>query len=202
MRLLAFALAAACLYLILRPSEQDAADTADAQASGAFGTDGQADTSILENVLNTASSAVRSTFGGWRPPAKYATAIQQAEDANGIPRDVLARLLYQECHWREDIITGRTTSPVGAVGIAQFMPATAAERGLNPLDPLASIAEAGKYLAWLYRRHGNWTEALAAYNWGTGNVARKGLAQAPAETRNYYAQILGDVNAANGTAWA
>lgn len=190
MRLITFALAATCIYLLLRPR-----DLADGQEGGFLP---DLSTFDPESIVNEAIGAVRATVGAWRPPAKYAAAIMQAEDANSIPRDVLARLLFQECRWREDIITGRTRSPVGAIGIAQFMPATAAERGLNPLDPYASIAEAGRYLAWLRARHNSWAEALAAYNWGTGNVARKGLARAPQETRDYFSQILADVNDANG----
>lgn len=195
MRWLTFTLAAACIYLALRPPREG-----EESLLGGW----MPDLSTLEpeTIVNEISGAVRSTLGAWRPPAKYAAHIMQAEDDNGIPRDMLARLLFQESRYRDDIITGRTRSPVGAVGIAQFMPATAAERGLNPLDPYASIAEAGRYLAWLRARHGNWSEALAAYNWGTGNVSRKGLSNAPRETRNYYSQILADVNAANGTGWA
>lgn len=199
MRLLIFILAGACIYLALRPRAEGEGDSLD--LGGAVG--GVLDLSSFEpeSIVNEITAAARAVVGNWRPPAKYAQAIMQAEDDNGIPRDILARLLYQESHWREDIITGRKRSSVGAVGIAQFMPATAAERGLNPLDPYASIAEAGRYLAWLRTRHSNWTEAVAAYNWGTGNVARKGLVNAPLETRNYFTEILGDVNASNGTGW-
>lgn len=203
MRLLTFTLAAVCIYLLLRPREgaqQDAGgwmpDLTDINIAPIEAPP------VLETIMNTVTSTVRNALEIWRPPAKYAAAIATAEDANGIPRDMLARLLWQESRYRDDIITGRVRSPVGAVGIAQFMPATAAERNLNPLDPIASIAEAGRYLAWLRTRHNSWAEALAAYNWGTGNVARKGLANAPRETRNYYGKILADVNAANGTAWA
>ena len=126
-------------------------------------------------------------------PTQYREAISQAETANGLPPQMLARLLYQESHYRPDIISGAKASPVGALGIAQFMPATAKDLGLNPLDPLASIAAAGKYLGGLYKQTGGWDKALAAYNWGVGNVRRKGLAMAPAETRNYYKQILADI---------
>lgn len=153
---------------------------------------------ILEEVMNTTTSM----FGLWRPPAKYADLIRQAEQRHGIPADMLARLLYQESRYREDIITGRVRSPVGAMGIAQFMPATAAEMRIDPLNPAQAIDAAGRYLRQLYTRFGNWSEALAAYNWGQGNVARKGLASAPLETRNYYTQILADVNNSNGTAYA
>ncbi|MFZ4758917.1 MAG: transglycosylase SLT domain-containing protein [Burkholderiaceae bacterium] len=135
----------------------------------------------------------------WTPPAAarpYLAAIVQAEDAYSIPRNMLARLLWQESRYRSDIITGATRSPAGAVGIAQFMPATAREFGIDPLDPFQSIDAAGRYLAKLYRRFGSWAQALAAYNWGQGNVARKGLANAPAETRTYYTSILSDLGLA------
>lgn len=145
---------------------------------------------------------VNDTFGLWSPPAKYAQAIANAESANSIPSGMLARLLYQESHYRESIISGSVTSPVGALGIAQFMPATARDMGINPLDPFQAIPAAARYLASLYRQTGTWTKALAAYNWGIGNVTRKGIASAPTETRNYYSQILADVNSASGTTYA
>ena len=148
------------------------------------------------------TTPVKTALGLWRAPAQYAGLIAAAEQRHSIPPTMLERLLYQECRWREDIISGRKTSPVGAQGIAQFMPATAAEMGINPLDPAQAINAAGEYLARLYRMFGDWSRALAAYNWGMGNVSRKGLAVAPTETRNYYTQILRDVNAAGGTNYA
>ena len=147
-------------------------------------------------------SQTRTALGLWRAPAQYAGTIAAAESAHGIPATMLERLLWQECRYREDIITGRTRSPVGAVGIAQFMPATAREMGIDPLNVPQAIDGAARYLARLYRMFGNWSEALAAYNWGMGNVQRKGLASAPRETRDYYTSILADVNAATGSTWA
>jgi soluble lytic murein transglycosylase-like protein len=154
--------------------------------------------------LDGVMASVAGAIGGasWRAPAKYREMIQAAEVRNGIPAGLLERLLYQECRWRDDIITGRVRSSVGAVGIAQFMPATAKELGIDPLNPAQAIAAAGVYLARLYRSTGTWTKALAAYNWGIGNVQRKGLTNAPSETRTYYASILRDVNASAGTSLA
>lgn len=143
-----------------------------------------------------------SITGTWRPPEQYAGLIAQAEQRYGIPEDMLARLLYQESRYRADIISGAKRSPVGALGIAQFMPATAAEMGIDPLNPAQAIDGAGRYLARLYTMFGNWSEALAAYNWGPGNVRRKGLAVAPNETQTYYTSILADVNAAHGSYYA
>lgn len=160
------------------------------------------DTSNTPSVFEDMISKTTTFIGLWKPPAKYANIIAMAEAQNGIPPNMLARLLYQESRYREDIITGKTRSPVGALGIAQFMPATAREMGIDPLNPPQAINGAARYLARLYDKFGNWTEALAAYNWGSGNVQRKGLANAPTETRNYFVQILADVNNSNGSNYA
>lgn len=144
-------------------------------------------------------ATVKKSITGWSldlVPQQYRAAIAAAELANGIPSGMLARLLYQESHYRTDIISGKTKSPVGAIGIAQFMPDTANDWDVNPLDPFSSIAGAGRYLAWLYRYTGGWDKALASYNWGVGNVTRKGLSLAPAETVTYYTSILSDIGLA------
>ncbi len=131
----------------------------------------------------------------WRPE------IEQAERDHGLPTGLLARLLYQESRYRTDIITGATRSRAGAVGIAQFMPATAAELGIDPLDPRQAIPAAARYLRRLYDRFGDWKMALAAYNWGQGNQNRDledGIVgdDWPVETRKYVAEISADVGLA------
>ena len=190
--------ASVLLYWAWRVMSNQQNDTGDTITTDTTDTNTADTATVFEDLM----SKTNTFLGLWKPPVKYAQAIAAAEDANGIPRDMLARLLYQESRYREDIITGKTSSPAGAVGIAQFMPATAREMGVNPLDPFQSISGAGAYLARLYRMFGNWTEALAAYNWGAGNVRRNGLSNAPTETRNYYVQILADVNNSNGTTYA
>jgi soluble lytic murein transglycosylase-like protein len=152
-----------------------------------------------EGGFSDAAEDIMNAVTGWTPPssaAPYQAAIAAAEEANGLPHNVLARLIYQESRFRDDIISGATVSPAGAQGIAQFMPATAAELGVDPLDPFASIAAAGRYLRWLYNQTGDWRQALAAYNWGIGNVKRRGLRLAPLETRRYVAGIAGDIGLA------
>lgn len=124
---------------------------------------------------------------------QYAEQIARAESVNGLPAGLLARLLFEESRYRQDIITGATRSPVGAVGIAQFMPATAKDLNVDPLDPASAIPGAGRYLKQLYAQLGSWDRTLAAYNWGVGNVKRKGLERAPAETRAYVANITNDI---------
>lgn len=124
----------------------------------------------------------------WRPT------IEQAERDHGLPAGLLARLLYQESRYRTDIINGTTRSPAGAIGIAQFMPATAAELGVDPLNPISSIYGAAQYLRRLYDNFGDWKRALAAYNFGWGNVERGRTW--PAETVAYVRDISADVGLA------
>ena len=149
----------------------------------------------LSNAIEDTVSSI--TPGPWEPPARaapYLPAVSAAESRYDIPPMMLVRLLFQESRYREDIITGRTPSATGALGIAQFMPATAAELGIDPLDTDQAIDAAGRYLRRLRDSlAGDWKLALAAYNWGIGNVKRKGLAVAPQETRDYVAQITGDI---------
>ena len=184
---------------------QQAAASQDVGYSPDADTPYEPETTFEDDFLNTLTNipaAVTRALGLWAAPAAYADAIATAEQAYGIPPRLLERQLWQECRWRADIINGRTVSSVGAQGIAQFMPATAREMGIDPLDPFASIDAAGRYMRTLYRKFGNWSEALAAYNWGQGNVDRKGLTAAPREAVNYYTQILADVNAATGSNYA
>lgn len=132
---------------------------------------------------------------------KYATAIAAAEARHGLPEGLLHRQLYQESHFRTDIIAGDTKSPAGAIGIAQIIPRW--HPGVNPYDPYASIDYAAQFMRRLYNRFGSWASALAAYNWGEGNV-NKVLREhgslrvdvLPTETRNYVAQITSDVGVA------
>jgi len=121
---------------------------------------------------------------------KYDVAFATAERAYGLPAGLLRRMAYQESRFDKYAV-----SPVGAVGILQFMPATAKEFGIDPRDPFASIDAAGRYMKQLHKMAGSWTGALAAYNWGIGNVQRKGLDKAPAETVAYMA-MAADVGVA------
>ncbi len=155
------------------------------------------------DAVQGAADAVAETVqavvapGAWSPPAKaspYLPAIYAAEDAAGAPRNLFARQIKQESNFNPAAVNSRS----GAQGIAQFMPATWAEwgRGGDVFDAFASIDAQGRYMRWLYERHGEWKLALAAYNWGTGNVARKGLGAAPPETVAYVDDIVGAVGLA------
>jgi hypothetical protein len=115
--------------------------------------------------------------------------VDGAAAAHRLPAGFLTRILWQESRFRSDAI-----SRAGAEGVAQFMPQTAAERGLaDPRDPAPSIAEAARLLAELSRRLGNRGLAAAAYNAGPARVAKwlRRQSELPAETRLYVAAVTG-----------
>lgn len=137
----------------------------------------------------------RSGYAANLKTFQYRDLFAEMETKYELPRGLLSRVAWQESRFRADIITGETRSPAGAVGIMQFMPGTAAELGINPLVPEQAIPAAARYLRALRREFGNWPDALAAYNWGAGNVYkwRRGEKTLPEETRDYIADISADV---------
>jgi hypothetical protein len=115
--------------------------------------------------------------------------IFDAAQYNGLPAGFLARLL-----WTESGFKSSATSPVGAIGVAQFMPQTAAERGLaDPRDPFQAIYHAARLLAELQRQFGNLGLAAAAYNAGSIRLAKwlQGMSPLPLETRLYVMAVTG-----------
>ena len=115
--------------------------------------------------------------------------IDDAARGHGLPITFLTRLIWQESSFRAAV-----TSPAGAQGIAQFMPATAGERGLShPFDPEEAIPKAAELLADLDRRFGNLGLAAAAYNAGASRVASwlAGQGGLPPETRAYVLVVTG-----------
>jgi hypothetical protein len=115
--------------------------------------------------------------------------VDGAAAANRLPADFLLRILWQESRLRS-----QATSPAGAEGIAQFMPRTAAERGLvDPRDPAPAIDAAARFLADLKIQFGNLGLAAAAYNAGAGRVIRwlRRQSDLPAETQLYVAAVTG-----------
>lgn len=82
-------------------------------------------------------------------------------------------------------------SSAGAKGLMQLMPQTARSLGVsNSFDPEQNIKGGTKFLKdMLNRYNGDVDSALAAYNWGPGNVDKKGLSRLPAETESYIARV-------------
>ena len=119
----------------------------------------------------------------------FAGATADAARDRALPSEFLAATLLQESAYDPEAL-----SSAGAIGIAQFMPETAADVGVDPYDPFASIAAAaallGRYVAAYDDRYADaYAAALAAYNAGPLAVEKyQGVPPYP-ETREYIALI-------------
>ena len=130
---------------------------------------------LLHN-FNTGNRTSRAfTSMPWSPekvPNGWGVNVEQAAKKYGIDPALLAGLLDHESDgWKP-----RAVSDAGAVGLAQAMPATAAEFGLKDRnDPVASIDFAAKYLNYLRKYFkGSINMALHAYNGGMGTIEKYG----------------------------
>ena len=122
--------------------------------------------------------------------ADICSAIEVFSAHWNLPVGYFARLIWQESRFDPGAL-----SPAGAQGIAQFMPATARQRGLsNPFDPAEAMARSAEYLRFLELKFGNLGLAAAAYNGGEGRIGRyvaNGGGALPAETRSYVMIVTG-----------
>lgn len=137
----------------------------------------------LRNTLLVAMEVSRATDAGRVAVARYAvrynisyelaTAIRDAAAREGIDPDLAFRVVRVESEFKE-----RAVSPVGALGLTQLMPATAAEMqpGITReeiFDRDTNLRLGFRYLRWLLRAYdGNVDDALHAYNRGPGTVDR------------------------------
>lgn len=124
-----------------------------------------------------------------RDVAEVKRMAREAAAAYSLPVDYFLRLIKQESGFNH-----RALSRAGAQGIAQFMPGTAAVRGLkNPFDPAEALPKSAAFLSDLTRRFGNIGLAAAAYNGGPTRVANwlAGRGGLPMETRSYVLAITG-----------
>jgi hypothetical protein len=115
--------------------------------------------------------------------------VESAARDNHISIGLLTRLVWAESRFQAHVV-----SPKGAQGIAQFMPETAARRGLaDPFDPEQAIPKAAQLLADYTQQFGNIGLAAAAYNAGPNRVASwlAGSSSLPGETAAYVMLITG-----------
>ncbi len=119
-------------------------------------------------------------------PQQYAAAIANASASANISPSLLAALVWQESRWNAQAVSRK-----GAIGLAQLMPGTARQLGVDPTDPLANLLGGARYLRQLLDQFdGNVEKALAAYNAGPGRVRSAGGVPAIAETKAYVASIV------------
>lgn len=113
--------------------------------------------------------------------------FKAAADKYNVSLDLLKAIGYNESRFQAD-----ATSQAGAMGIMQLMPSTAEALGVtDAYDPYQNIMGAAKLLGQLSDMYdGNQSLILAAYNAGTGNVAKYGGIPPFKETQNYVAKVL------------
>lgn len=120
--------------------------------------------------------------------------LESAARKNDLPLPFLARVIWRESRFNPNAVGPVTRSGARAQGIAQFMPYTAAERGLgDPFDPVQALPQAASFLRQLRKEFGNLGLAAAAYNAGPARVQGwlGGTRTMPAETRAYVQAITG-----------
>src|SRR5687767_8650647 len=120
-------------------------------------------------------------------PAAYAAKIHELAARFDLSPALLEAVVWQESRWRANAL-----SPVGARGLAQLMPGTAREMGVDPDDPFANLEGGARYLRQqLDRFDGDVEKALAAYNAGPGRVIAANGIPRIRETQLYVASVMG-----------
>jgi soluble lytic murein transglycosylase-like protein len=144
----------------------------------------QPELAIARAILRTNPRIVQSVA------LLFADATVRAARAQSLPPEFLGATLLQESAY-----DAQALSSAGAIGIAQFMPDTAAGVGVNPYDPLDAIAGAGGLLGsyvvdYRGRYEDSYAAALAAYNAGPLAVQRYHGVPPYHETHDYIALIF------------
>lgn len=123
----------------------------------------------------------------------YRAAARAAATRFGIDPDVFERQIGQESGFNPN-----AASPAGAKGIAQFMPATAAGYGIDPMKPMEALNAAANMDAGNLKKYGSYERMLSAYNSGRAD-AYKDPNFAHGETYNYVKTIMGKAKIPAGT---
>jgi len=143
-----------------------------------------------------AATAESTSDGPWTkyqqpqqsPPQQGGDVVSDAEQRFGIPAGLLGAVISKESSGNANAMSGK-----GAIGLTQVMPNTARGMGYDPEElkrnPAMQVEAGARYLKQMIDAHdGNVSAALAAYNWGPGNVQkylRGEKTQVPTETVNY-----------------
>jgi hypothetical protein len=156
----------------------------------------QAPASAPTTPAPTTPTATGSTGRTGTVAPEIATAVTETVKLFPQVREDLVRSMIRH----ESNYNVGAVSPKGATGLMQLMPGTAKEQGVDdPKDPVQNVRGGTRYFAqMLTKYHGNEALALAAYNWGPGNVdkVQGDLTKMPAETQAYVKNVL--ASAASG----
>lgn len=147
----------------------------------------QAPTQFAQSVRRPQPTKAGEEMLAWLQPK-----LSKLEETFGLPAGLLRSMVITESGGDTQAV-----SKAGAKGPFQFMPGTAKDFGLvgdDVFEPEKSAHAAARYMSQLLKMFdGDLGKALAAYNWGQGNVERKGLGAAPQETREYVPKVLSNL---------
>ncbi len=136
-------------------------------------------------VESSASDAIPAI----QPSITIADELDRLADQAGLPRALVRAVAWAESGNRQDAV-----SPKGAIGLMQLMPATAAELGVDPTDPVENIKGGTLYLKQMLDLYEGdreqITKALAAYNAGPGRVDEYGGLPPYPETIAYVTKVV------------
>jgi len=165
------------------PESSDAAHAQSEDAVAPPQSPAPAITNAAESAAADAAGEIANSLDG------LCNALMTSAQDNDLPVPFFANLIWQESGLRHDAV-----SPVGALGIAQFMPSVAIEEGVgDPFDPRQAIPASARLLRALRQHFGNLGFVAAAYNAGAHRVGEwldhhRAL---PRETRNYVVRVTG-----------
>jgi soluble lytic murein transglycosylase-like protein len=142
-------------------------------------------------IAATAAASVEAEQNFTPVPLSTESIIEKASRRYGVDSGLIKAVIKAESDFNP-----RAVSSAGAQGLMQLMPSTAKGLGVsNPFDPEQNVMAGTRFLKDMLQRYGgNLDEALAAYNWGPGNVDRHGTETLPRETRAYLGKVKGLYN--------
>ena len=145
---------------------------------------GQSQYVSLGKMTGQAQNAVKVQTSASQGQQDYEALIKEAAERHGVDANLVKAVVTAESDFNPTVV-----SQAGAQGLMQLMPGTAQDMGVDDVfDPAQNIEGGTKYLSMMLQRFdGDESKALAAYNWGPGNVENGG--SYPAETRNYLKKV-------------
>lgn len=118
--------------------------------------------------------------------AEVDRALAVASARTGVPEPLLRAVA-----WVESRHNPRAVSRVGAKGLMQLMPVVLQRYGVRkPFDARQNALAGAQFLRWNRKSFGSWPRALAAYNWGPGNVRRTARPGWPGSVRRYVDKVM------------
>ena len=139
-----------------------------------------------ESSFDDALSQAMTGTGAPPVPGELDNLIENQADTQGVDANLLKAIIKNESNFNP-----KAVSSVGAQGLMQLMPGTAAGLGVhNSFDPAQNVAGGAKYIKGLLQKYQSVPMAVAAYNAGPGAVDRHNGIPPYKETTNYVKKVM------------